>query len=158
VIPWRLALRRALRSGSVASLLSGAALAICGKLERNAPAGPLNGPSQWVWGKRAAHQRRASLRETAVGYGIHHGVSIGWATIHEKHVASLLKGSLPERLLGGALTAGFACFMDYGVARGRLRPGFEKQLTRKSLLFVYAAFAVGLAIGGGGRTRRTHLQ
>jgi hypothetical protein len=156
LIPWRIAVLKGLRSGSVAALLSGATLAICGKLERNAPAGPLNGPSQWIWGKRAARQQRASFRETAVGYGIHHGVSIGWATLHEKHVASLLKGhSLPERLLAGAATAGFACFMDYGVARGRLRPGFEKQLTRKSLLLVYAAFALGLAIGGGGRPPRS---
>ena len=144
---WKQAFSRAVVSGSAASVLSGIALAICGKLERNAPAGPLNGPSQWVWGERAARRRRASLRETAVGYAIHHGVSVGWATLHEKHVASLTEGrSLPVQLLAGAATAGLACFVDYGVARGRLQPGFEKQLSRKSLALVYLAFALGLAV------------
>jgi hypothetical protein len=149
VITWKQAFFRALRSGSAASALSGAALSLCGKLESNAPAGPLNGPSQWVWGERAATRRRISLRETAVGYSIHHGVSVGWATLHEKHVASRVAArGLPARILAGAITAGLACFMDYAVARGRLRPGFEKQLSRKSLFVVYSAFALGLALGG----------
>jgi hypothetical protein len=149
MISWQQAFRRALCSGSQAAVLSGAALALCGQLEHGAPAGPLNGPSQWVWGQRAARRRRASLRETAVGYAIHHGVSIGWATLHERHVATLVQGrSASARILAGAATAGLACFMDFGVARGRLRPGFEKQLSRKSLLLVYGAFALGLALGG----------
>jgi hypothetical protein len=152
VITWKEAFFRALRSGSAASVLSGVALAICGKLERNAPAGPLNGPSQWVWGESAARRRRASLRETAVGYSIHHGVSVGWATVHEKHFSSLVDGrGLPARLVAGAVTAGVACFMDFAVARGRLRPGFEKQLSPTSLWVVYAAFALGLALGNPGR-------
>jgi hypothetical protein len=152
---WRQAFVRALSSGSTASLLSGIALAVCGKLEHNAPAGPLNGPSQWLWGERAARRRRASLRETAVGYAIHHGVSVGWATLHEKHVASLVEGrSMPARILAGAATASIACFIDYGVARGRLQPGFDKQLSRTSLCVVYAAFAMGLALGEGVKTRR----
>jgi hypothetical protein len=154
VTTWKLALSRALRSGSAASVLSAAALAICGKLERGTPAGPLNGPSQWIWGERAARRQRASLRETAVGYSIHHGVSIGWATLHERHVATLVEGrSMPARIAAGLATASFAYLMDFGVARGRLRPGFEKQLSRKSLIVVYSAFALGLAIGAGDRTR-----
>jgi hypothetical protein len=156
VTTWKEAFFRALSSGSVASVLSGVALAVCGKIENDAPAGPLNGPSQWVWGERAARRRRATLRETAVGYSIHHAVSIGWAVMHEKHVAGLTRGrSFPARLLAGALTAGIACFMDYGVARGRLQPGFDKQLSRTSLAITYGAFAVGLALAGSDRTRRS---
>jgi hypothetical protein len=155
MISWQQAFATALRSGSAAAVLSAAMLALCGKVERNAPAGPLNGPSQWIWGPRAARHRRARLRETAVGYAIHHGVSIGWATLHEKYIASRFDNrSLPEQLLAGATTASIACFMDYGVARGRLQPGFEKHLGRKSLLLVYVAFALGLAIGNKRRTRR----
>jgi hypothetical protein len=139
-------------SGSLASVTSGVLLAICGAVEGKAPAGPLNGPSQWLWGKRAAYRRRPSWRYTALGYSIHHVVSIGWALLHEKHVAGLV-ASRPAttRFLGAAATAALACFVDYQVARGRAQPGFEKQLTRRSLLFVYAAFALGLALRPGAR-------
>jgi hypothetical protein len=82
-----------------------------------------------------------------VGYAIHHVVSLGWAVLHEKHVAALIeRQSAPTRFLAGAATAAFACFVDFQVARGRAQPGFEKQLTRGSLLLVYAAFALGLAL------------
>jgi hypothetical protein len=75
--------------------------------------------------------------------------------LHEKHIARLLGHSMPARVLAGAITASIACFMDYGVARGRLQPGFEKQLSRQSLLVVYSAFALGLAFGGGHRPDNT---
>ena len=66
---WKRALFRGTISGSFAAVLSGIALVTCGKLENEAPAGPLNGPSQWIWGQRSAHRRRASWR-TVVGYSI----------------------------------------------------------------------------------------
>jgi hypothetical protein len=126
-------------------VLSGVALAICGKLERNSAAAPLNGPSQWLWGESAGARRRASVRETVSGYVVHHAVSIGWATVHEKYAARRGR-SLGRDLLASGLTAGLACFLDYAVARGRLRPGFEKHLSKSSLATVYAAFALGLAL------------
>jgi hypothetical protein len=146
---WELAARRALWSGGAAAALSGAALALCGKLERNASAaGPLNGPSQWLWGPRAASRREASASHTLVGYAIHHAASFGWALLHEKHVSSRAQDrGLPAYLIGGALTAAFACAVDFGVARGRLQPGFNRQLSRTSLALVYAAFGLGLALG-----------
>jgi hypothetical protein len=89
-----------------------------------------------------------------LGYGIHHLSSFGWATLHEKHVASLTTGkSLPFRLAACGATAAAACLVDYRVASGRLQPGFDKQLGRRSLLLVYAAFALGLAIGQSLRGR-----
>jgi hypothetical protein len=144
---WREALDRALVSGSTASVLSAIALAACGKIERGTPFGPQNGPSQWLWGERAAHRRDASLRYTAVGYGIHHLSSVGWATLHEKHVARLVRGKpFAARLAAAGLTALVANIVDFQLTPRRLRPGFEKQLSRKSLFAVYAAFALGLAL------------
>jgi hypothetical protein len=149
---WRNAFLRALGSGSAAAVLSGIVLAVCGKLERNAPAGPINAPSQWFWGERAAHRRRASLPQTALGYSIHHAVSIGWASLHEKHVAGLIPSRSPAaRVAEGALTAAVAYFVDYHVARGRLQPGFEKHLSGKSLFATYTAFGLGLALGAWSR-------
>lgn len=145
---WKEAARRAIFSGSAASVLSGVVLAICGKWERNAPAGPLNGPSQWVWGERAARRSRVTVRETALGYSIHHAVSMGWATLHEKHIAGLIPSRSPAaRVAEAAVTATLAYVMDYGVARGRLQPGFDKHIGGMSLCAVYAAFALGLAMG-----------
>jgi hypothetical protein len=146
MITWKQALLRGAISGTFAAVLSAVTLAACGKLENNAPAGPLNGPSQWIWGQRSARRRRFSGR-TVAGYSIHHVVSIGWATLHEKHVASLTQGKpMGVRLLGAGTTAALACAVDYGVAKGRLQPGFEKQLGRRSLFLVYTAFALGLVV------------
>jgi hypothetical protein len=95
----------------------------------------------------AAHRRQPSFRYTLVGYAIHHVVSVGWAVLHEKHVADLFgKRSTGARFGAAAVTAAVACFVDYQIARGRAQPGFEKQLSRKSLFAVYAAFAAGLAL------------
>lgn len=141
---WKQAFARAQWSGSAAAILSAVALAACGKLERNSAAGPLNGPSQWLWGESAAWRRRASVRETVAGYVIHHAASLGWAILHEKYAAHR-KTSAPKQLLAAGLTAGFACFTDYVIARGRLQPGFDKQLSKRSLAVVYGAFALGLA-------------
>jgi hypothetical protein len=131
----------------MAAICSAIALAACGALEGKAPAGPLNGPSQWIYGRLAAHRRRASFQYTVVGYAIHHVVSVGWAALHEKHIAGLFgKRSTAARFGAAAVTAAIACFVDYQVAQGRAQPGFEKQLSRKSLFAVYAAFAAGLVL------------
>lgn len=161
MISWRKAATRGVSSGSIASLLSALTLAACGKIENDSAAGPLHGPSQWVWGRRAAYRRRPAWRYTAVGYVIHHIASIGWATVHEKHIARLAHGRSPAaRILAASATAAIACAVDYKVVHGRAQPGFEKQLSRTSLFFVYAAFAVGLALGGSsfGRRRRPSFR
>lgn len=146
---WRTAFTNALTSGSVASLLSAAALADCGRREPGTAAGPLNGPSQWVFGSWAARRRDASLRHTLLGYAIHHVVSIGWATVHEKHITRLFpRRSVVGQLAAGAITAGLAYLVDYKVAPRRLQPGYDKQLSGSSLVLVYASFAVGLLLGG----------
>jgi hypothetical protein len=147
MVSWEAALRRAVVSGTAASILSSLALAVCGRLEGGTAAGPNNGPSQWIWGRRGARVRRATLRNTVVGYAIHHLMSVGWATLHEKQFARPGKQQSMATTLGqGAATAAVACFVDYQVAPTRLQPGFDCQLSRKSLLVVYSAFGLGLAL------------
>jgi hypothetical protein len=152
---WKQAAHRALYSGAAAAVLSAITLAVCGKLERTTASGPLNGPSQWLWNRQAAHRRQASLRYTLVGYCVHHLASVGWAIVHEKYVASRVRGrGVGSHVAAGAATAVLACAVDYGVAWGRLQPGFDKQLSRKSLFAVYASFGLGLALGCMGRRPR----
>jgi len=140
------ALPRAMISGTSAAVCSAAALAVLGKLTAGTAAGPLNGPTQMILGERAARDRSASLK-TVAGVGLHHLIAIGWATLHEAYVAPLARGRGPgAKLLAGVATAALTYGADYGIARGRLRPGFEKHLGLASRIAVYSALAVGLAL------------
>jgi hypothetical protein len=144
---WKRAAKQALISGTTASLLSTVALAIAGKAEHNAPAGPINGPSQWVFGRKAAYKRAPSLRHTLTGFLIHHASAMGWAILHERFLGRNKARQTPaQRLRNAAITAAVANFVDYKLTPKRLQPGFEAQLSKKSLFTVYAAFGVGLAV------------
>jgi hypothetical protein len=137
----------ALISGAVASVLSTAVLALCGQAENHRPAGPINGPSQWVYGRAAARVRRPSVRHTLTGFLVHHVMGTGWAMAHERAFGThKAKQTFAQRLARAALTATVANIVDFQLTPKRLRPGFETQLSRKSLFAVYAAFAIGLAL------------
>lgn len=153
---WKEAAKRALVSGAMASVLSTVAMAVAGKLERGAPAGPINGPSQWIFGRQAAHRRAFSLRHTLTGFLIHHATATGWALLHER-VFGHGPPPTPARQLGNAMvTATVANVVDYRLTPRRFQPGFDAQLSRKSMVGIYAAFALGLAVYGlATRGRRT---
>jgi hypothetical protein len=134
-------------AGSAASLASAAVLSICGFIENGRPAGPNNGPSQWIWGRRAAYRRKFSIRHTVAGYLIHHASSLFWSAIHVRlHAHRQPETPLQRDLLEGAATAGLACFVDYQLTPRRFQPGFEAQLSKRSLFLVYAAFGLGLSL------------
>jgi hypothetical protein len=136
---WRTAVFAAFVSGAVASVASSVALMLAGKRELGDAAAPLNGPSQWVWGKHAPYRSGCSLRHTALGYAIHHLASIFWATFYER--------ARPEKrpVAAAVLTSAVACFVDYKLTPERFTPGFEKRLSKRALFSAYAAFALGLA-------------
>jgi hypothetical protein len=143
------AARAAVLSGTVASVVSCVALVVCSARDQGRPAAALNGPSQWLWGKRALRAKRASLRHTAVGYVIHHASSVFWATLHEWIFGSAPSPehkSIPMMCAQAAATTAAAYVVDYYVTPHRLRPGFEKHLEPRSMFAVYAAFGAGLAI------------
>jgi hypothetical protein len=148
-VPNRRQLRRvasdAIVSGSAASLASAATLMACSKLHEGSAAGGLNGPSQWLWGEAEAYTREATLRHTAVGYVIHHGTSIFWAVLHEAVFGRRRKPAV-QHCAEAAVSAATAYVVDYHLTPRRLRPGFEKHVTPKGMVAVYAAFAAGLAI------------
>ena len=138
-------------SGSAAAMLSAAALSLRSKADENSWVGALNGPSQWLWGERAARSRRASLRHTAVGYAIHHGTAVFWALIFERICGRTNRDRLALPSAGrivaeaAAMAAG-AYIVDYGLTPRRLQPGFEKHLRARSMWIVYGAFAAGFVI------------
>lgn len=146
--PWNAAFREALLSGTVASLLSAAALAWAGRREERASAAPLNATSHWLWGDRALRRDRPTLRHTLAGYLIHHAAATFWAAVHARALGDKPQAAEPVPALAAAsITAAAACFVDFRLTPHRLTPGFEHRLSRPALAGVYACFAVGLALG-----------
>jgi len=151
---WTEAVGAGAASGSWAAVISAGALAVCAALEGSRPLSPLNGPSQWVWGQRAARRTRVTVRHTALGYVIHHASAVMWAVLHEKmHGAVRARTSIQAELARAGATTAIAAFVDYGLTPRRFQPGFDKHLSPVSIAAVYAAFALGLAAA---RMRRHH--
>jgi len=146
--PWNAALREGAVSGTLAGLLSAAALALAGRREVADPSAPANATSHWLWGDEALWRRGADLRHTATGFVIHQLASGFWATLHARAVAGRPATTRPVPALAAAsATAALACLVDLHVAPHRLSPGFEHRLSRRSLVLVYGCFALGLATG-----------
>ena len=148
----------ALHSGSVASVTSTLALGICGQLESGSAAGPINGPSQWLWGEAEAYSKEPTWRHTATGYLIHHAMSVLWANVYEELQSRSRMHSASSTCTNAAIVSTLGYVVDYGVAPKRLRPGFKKHLGPASIFCVYASFGVGLALATwlSSRTNERH--
>lgn len=145
---WKTALQRGLVSGATSSVLSTAALAALGKGTSNTMFGPTNAISHWIWGDSAVHHDEPSVKYTLPGYLIHHASATFWAVLFERACASALDKRDTARTIELATAASaVACFTDYQLTPGRLRPGYEKRLSKPSLTVVYGAFGLGLAVG-----------
>lgn len=144
--PWSRTLQRAAISGTVASVLSTLTLAALGRREAGAALAPINAVSHWYWGRKATRQDAASLQYTVPGYLTHHGASIFWALIFERLFGRRARRDPATALATGATVATLAAAVDYTVTPKRLTPGYEHRLSVPSLVAVYAAFGVGLAL------------
>ncbi len=154
---WRQALRHSVLPGAAASVLSTIVLGVRGRRESGTPYAPTNAISHWLWGQRATQEDAPTVRYTVPGYLIHHASAMFWAALFEKWFGQRLRGARAAPVLGTAAgMAALACLVDYQLTPPRLRPGFEQRLSRPSLLMVYGAFALGLALPHllrGGRER-----
>ena len=115
---WGDAMKRALFSGSVASIASTMALAICGRRDVRSAITPLNGPSQWVWGTAAPYEDGFSVRHTLVGYAIHHLASVFWASAFERFRPHERRGDV----VMAVAVAATASVVDFEFTPHRLRP------------------------------------
>jgi len=141
-------MQRGLVSGAASSVVSTAALALLGRGEAGSPYAPTNAVSHWIWGDEAAQHDGFSLKYTITGYVIHHLSATFWSVLFERLAGEKLdRKDLRVTLAASAATSAIACFADYKLTPQRLHPGYEKRLSKKSLAGVYAAFAVGLALG-----------
>jgi hypothetical protein len=152
---WTTSMQRGLVSGAASSVVSTAALALLGRVEAGSAYAPTNAVSHWIWGDEAAEHDGFSLKYTITGYAIHHLSATFWSVLFEKLAGEKLdKNDLRVTLAVSAATSAFACLADYKLTPKRLNPGYEMRLSKKSLAGVYAAFAVGLALGAIALRRR----
>jgi hypothetical protein len=99
-----------------------------------------------LWGEIAKSQHDVSARYTGIGYAIHHVSSVFWALFYEWFFPSA-RSETSKTVTGAATIAAVAAGADYLLAPPRLRPGFERHLSLKSMVLVYAGFGLGLAAG-----------
>jgi hypothetical protein len=145
---WMHAGRKALVSGSLASMFSTAVLALEGYGRFGRPAAPTNATSHWLWGDDDAYfASEPSLRHTGVGYATHHASACLWALFYERWLDQTANPSNGEIVRDAAVMTAIAAFVDYQLTPPRLRPGFETHLPRSGLFAVFTAFGVGLAAG-----------
>jgi hypothetical protein len=153
---WSASFKDGLISGSLASVLSTAVLALRGRSEAGSAYAPVNAVSHWLYGDRAARQDKPSARYTLPGYIIHHGSSLIWGVVYERWFGQCAEEKdLPPALAGAVAVASLACFVDYKLTPERLQPGFEKRLSTPSMALVYGGVAIGFVIRGllsSGRT------
>lgn len=153
--PWKAALQESAVSGTLASILSTAALAVLGRRENGSSAAPGNATSHWVWGDEALYRDRYDARHTLAGYAIHHVASTFWAVLHARVMHGRPGALQPVPALAAAgATAAMASLVDLRFAPRRFTPGFERRLSAPGLVLVYAAFGVGLLAGSVAVNRR----
>lgn len=145
---WKAAARAATVSGACAGVLSALALAWRGHRDAHDAAAPLNGPSQWLWGRHAPSVHGFSAKYTGLGIIVHHAAAFFWAVLYER-----LRARMGHAVPAAVATAAVANVVDYKLTPARLQPGYERQLSRRSLAWVYAAVALGFAASGLVRPR-----
>jgi hypothetical protein len=148
-------LGRALSRGSVAGLLTMAAVALAGMRERRSGIGPINATSHVIWGDEAGTTDVVDLKHTLPGVLINGGAGVFWALAHELLRSRVLRGRSVPAVASGAAVAGLAYLVDYHLIPRRLSPGWELRLSRGSVALGFVALGLGLVVAELVRPRST---
>jgi hypothetical protein len=143
-------------SGLLGGVLSTLALGWRGRIDSRSAIAPVNAPSQWIWGDEALASARPTLRHTGVGALVHHASSLFWASFYA--LCDFRRRGNAAAWCGAAATAALAAAVDLAVVPQRLTPGFQHRLSRRSLVWVYASFATGLALSAMIARRREQAR
>jgi hypothetical protein len=145
--PVKAFLRRAVVDGTAAMALSTALLAWRGRVEHASAAAPLNAVSHWLWGDESLRRNRLTWSFTGLGAATHWTSSLLWAVLYEALLSRRRTGDAPAVLLDAAGIAALAAWVDLRLVPERLTPGFERRMSRRSLIAFYVCFGAGLALG-----------
>lgn len=145
--PSRTTLRDGAITGSVASVVSSAALAVLSRMQTGHAFAAVNATSHWLWNDASFRQNGPTIRYTLTGYAIHHLASVLWGVVAEQLFADSACRPATRVIRNAALTSVAASVGDYLVVPKRLRPGVEKRLSAGAVALFYLSFAAGLAAG-----------
>ncbi len=152
---WKQALRDGHWTGQVAGLVSTAALVWRSRRETGSTCAAINAPSHWLWGDPALECDDPCWRYTALGLLVHQGAAVFWGVLYERWFPTASRARpLHADLRSAALATSLAATVDLVLTPRRFTPGFERRLSGRSLWWVYAGFALGVAIGS--RAVRAH--
>lgn len=142
-------LRAALVTGSIACVATLAAAAMCGARTSRGPIAPINATSHIVWGREAATALDADVNHTLPALALNEGACVFWAALYEKAFGRAAdRGDAATALLGGGAVAALAYLVDYHLVAKRLTPGWELQLSGRSLALIYVALALSFPLRG----------
>jgi hypothetical protein len=135
-------------TGTVASLVTTAILALLAKAEGKRAFQPTNATSHWLHGEKAGAMEQADLAHTGIGYLTHHASAVFWAAPFEAWLARNHPRSPLMMLRDASVAAALAALVDYGLMPKRLTPGWESVLSKRAMAMGFVALALGLAAGG----------
>jgi hypothetical protein len=122
-VAWLTAGRRALLSGTLASVISTGVLLWLGYRRLGKPFAPTNATSHWLWGDAESfNSLEPTLRHTAVGYGTHHASALMWALFYERLLGEETERTSTVVMAAAGMTA-VAAFVDYQLTPKRLTGG-----------------------------------
>lgn len=135
-------------TGGMAAATSVAMLAACGKHDNRSLVAPINAVSHVIWGDAALHENRVTGSHTVPGLMIHVASAVFWGVLYERLFGRHgRRPSIEKASCDAALATAAIAVVDLKLVPDRLTPGFERRLSPTSLLLVYGALAIGLAIG-----------
>jgi hypothetical protein len=140
-------LMSALVTGTLAGVVSTAALAALARAEGKRAVQPTNSTSHWLHGDSAGEYSAIDLAHTGIGFATHQASALFWALPFEVWQASHPRQSSVQVARDAVVVSGLAALVDYGIAPKRLTPGWELNLSRKSMGVAFASLALGLAAG-----------
>jgi hypothetical protein len=135
-------LARALVSGTVSSLATALVASLMARRSGRSAAEPVNAVGSHLTGAHALWRRDFSLKATLPGVAINLGGCLFWAGVMERWVQRRPLRGTADALGRGGITAALAYSVDYLVLPRRLRPGYERKLSRAQLLAVYSVLSI----------------
>lgn len=143
----RFRLRDLFVQSQITGLATTGAVALCGFVEDGDSTAPVNDISHIVWGREAFEQNQLSLKYTGTAVLLNQTAVGAWALLHQLFFGrAARRGNLKESLMGGVMVSLLAYLVDYHAVPERLKPGFERHLMPRSLIFIYGVLALSLGL------------